>query len=340
MKKKFNVVLIFAIAAALILNSCDDSGIQHLTHQKGIISFTQKNMKRMDPGMDGVYELWLLLEVSGVSQWHSLGKFNIGLDGVSMVDLNEQPMTFKFNGDTTFLSNATYSAVSIEDTNVHFTPSSAKFLSAKLGVNQDSIWGNLYIGGELSLDAAGRNLYTVSQGLYNVQTPTTGLGYPECYKGIWFTTITGDTAGLPQSIALTPGKGWIYEGWVADTSIPSNRIYYSVGRFYDPTSADNDGAGPCAGPNPGYNRPGQDWIQQGCTGKKEIVNLTAGFYMVFITIEPEYETPPAANFYNPFPFFIFRQSMVTSLGCKRLDVMFNIPKAFGLFPEAKLYITN
>lgn len=340
MKKNLSVVSIFALIAALVLISCDDSGVNHLSHKRGIISFSQKNLKRLDPALDGIYELWLQLDSAGMPSWYSLGKFNIGFDGYSMVDFNEQPVTFKYNGDTSLLSRASVTLVSIEDTGTNFNPSSFRLISGNLSVNEDSIWGSLNMGGDLSLGAAGRELFNGKPGKYTIQTPTTGSGAPECYKGVWISSITGDTAGLPTNVSLTPGKGWIYEAWVVDTASFSYPVYYSMGRFYSTDNADGDGAGPCAGPNPGYNKPGQDWIQPGCpVGKPEIINLTAGYYRVMVSLEPE--TEPNANAYNtPFPYTIYSTYIGTTLGCKVPYYLYNIPWQDRKFPEGKLYITN
>ncbi|RPI17209.1 MAG: hypothetical protein EHM58_10130 [Ignavibacteriae bacterium] len=341
MKKNYFGVVIFTIITAFLLSSCDDSGVNHLVHQNGIITFTQKNLLPLNPNVDGVYELWLRLDSSGIQSWYSLGKFNIGPDGKSMVDLNGQPMTFTYNGDTTKLSWANYVVVSIENLNVNFAPSSAKIITGPVGANQDSVYGSLYIGDALALDAGGRNLYTVWTGHFTIQTPTTGAAEPECLKGIWLSNVAGDASGLDPSISLIPGNGWVYEAWVADSSSPSNPIYYSAGRFYNPAAPDLDGTGPCAGPNAGFNFPGQDWVQPGCpgNGKPDIVSLAAGYYRYFITIEPELEVANTPAFNTPFPFFIYRQ-YIGFLGCRLLGNLYNIPGPNKLFPDAKIHITN
>jgi hypothetical protein len=121
--------------------------------------------------------------------------------------------------------------------------------------------------------------------------------------------------------ALSPGTGWIFEGWVVDTT--ENPInYHSTGRFYDPNSRDIDGAGPCAGTDSFYNKPGQDWVNnfpEGCPGT---LILNSGKCQVFITVEPENEQGAAST--SPFYVKLYWQNWIyPNLPCAYRDNLYN-----------------
>jgi hypothetical protein len=336
--KRYSFILLVLITG-FFLSSCDDSGTLPPNTPRGLINFTQKNLRTLNPDVDGVYELWIRLDSATGQEFQSLGRFNIGGNN-SIVDLDGSPKTFKYDGDTNRLYLTTTAIVSIEKGGFNTFPSPSRIISTNMTVTRDSIYGKLSMSGSDAFGSVGSNMFTAPRGLYTLQTPS---GSPsDCYKGLWFCSATGDTATMPEGLALTPGKGWVYQAWVADTSQPGNFYYYSIGRFYDPRYTDNDSTGPCGGPNPSYNKPGQDWIQPNCIpGKPDIISLASGFYQVFITIEPEDEVIGSQAYETPFFFRLFWQSIiVTSVGCNRPDNIYNWAKAYGLFPEGRLVIAN
>jgi hypothetical protein len=336
--KRYSIILIVLIAG-FFFSSCDDSGTLPPTTPPGLINFTQKNLKTLNPDVDGVYELWIRQDSAEIQEYQSLGRFNIGGNN-SIVELDGSPKTFRYDGDTNRLYLTTISLVSIEKGGFNTVPGPTHIISTNMVVVRDSIYGSLSMAGNDAFGTTGSTMFTAARGLYTLQAPS---GSPsDCYKGLWFCSVTGDTATMPDGLALTPGRGWVYQAWVADTSQPGNFYYYNIGRFYDPRNTDDDGAGPCAGPNPSFDKPGQDWIQPNCIpGKPDIISLCAGFYQVFITIEPEVEVIGSEAYNTPFFFRLYWQSqIVTSLGCKRQDIIYNWPKSYGLFPEGRLVITR
>jgi hypothetical protein len=332
-------IFLIVFIAGFFFSSCDDSGTLPPNTPRGLINFTQKNLRTLDPNVDGVYELWIRQDSAEIQTYWSLGRFNIGANN-SIVELDGSPKTFSYLGDTNKLYLSTVVLVSIEKSGFNFVPSPVHIISTIVTVSRDSIYGSLTMAGADALGNAAANMFTSPGGMYTLQTPSATSA--ECKQGIWFCSVTGDTVLMPDNIALVPGNGWVYQGWVADTSQPENPVYYSMGRFYDPRNADDDGAGPCAGPNPGYNLPGQDWILDNCpSGKPKITNLSSGYYQVFVTIEPEDESIGSMAYETPFYFKLFRQGFIDrTLGCKRTDNMFNYPKQYGLFPSGRLVIAN
>jgi len=310
--------------------SCDDAGNNPRFIPKGQITFTHLNLKPLDQNIDGLYNLWLGLDTSGGTDWYNLGQFNINTYG-QIVDAQGNAMVFTFSGDTTKLDNAKYSTVTVGN-----DPLGSVIVGAGLSVNSDSITGSLWIADNQALGDVGLRLYgqgyPVAHAYYHVSAPTSNNTL--CKQGIWFCDSSGNNT-FSDGLQLTPGNGWVYEGWLNDESTNS---YYSTGRFYDPYNADLDGAGLCAGSSgPPYFRPGQDWISSNM-GCPQITNIFTGSFGVFITIEPEFESGLALS--SPFFLKLFYQgNIVSSMVCKRLDNVFN-NSVYGLLPKGKLKITN
>jgi hypothetical protein len=341
--KKFNLILlIFSILLVLSLQSCDDSGVEHGFGPKGKITLTFKNFKHLDQNVDGIYEAWLRLDSAGNRTYYSLGKFNMTPSG-QPVDSIGSPMEFKFSGDTNSLYHAAVALITVNPPGTNNnSPGPAHLISTQLTINQDSIYGTLLISGTDALGSAGQQLMYVptgssgNHGYFEITTPT---GWQStCVRGIWF----GDQNRpfLPDGIELQPGCGWVYEGWVADITNPSNPIYYSTGRFRDPGHADYDAAGPCKGPNQPFDRPGEDWVSDSCSiqGKPPITNLSNGRYQAFISLEPEYETPSMVAYGSPFFLKLFLIARVNPLiSCGVLDLLSN---QVSTFPSARININN
>jgi hypothetical protein len=135
-----------------------------------------------------------------------------------------------------------------------------------------------------------------------------------------------------------PNPGWVYEGWIVDTSNSQNHIFYSTGRFSNPYSADFDGPGACAGSQPPYQAPGQDWILENCPlGKPPITNLSIGNYGVLITLEPSTEQFGSDAYNRPFFLSLFKQMEISPLtACKYKAV---VPNQSIYFPSARIRIT-
>jgi len=114
-------------------------------------------------------------------------------------------------------------------------------------------------------------------GFFLFDTPST----PEpadCGRGIWWT----DGGGAPGLVLPALAGAWTYEGWVIDRN---SGAAYSTGRFDGPTGADSDGAGQTAGPEAGYDFPGQDFVRT--EGNIPPLDLDGGSFAAAVTLEPD-----------------------------------------------------
>src|SRR4030095_13001541 len=254
MKKIILINSLISVVLGFLLFSCDDAGQNPVFVQKGKVTFSVNNLRPLDQQVDGLYTLWLAIDSSGNRVWYSLGQFNIGGSG-EIVDANGNPMVFTFNGDTNSLVNATKATISVGG-----LPDKSVLIAASLAQYTDSVTGNLWIQDDLALGSSfGAAILGGNYGKYPLQTPTDNNA--SCLKGLWLSDVNGNDV-WPNVPDLPAGKGWILEGWINDESTNS---FYSIGRFFSFRNADNDGAGPCKGPNGnGFNKPGQDWVQTGC----------------------------------------------------------------------------
>ncbi len=109
---------------------------------------------------------------------------------------------------------------------------------------------------------------------YQVSTPTTSTQDDEALGIWWF--------GFDIQPYRALGPHWVFEGWVITAE-----GRFSTGRFRD-QQPDDDGAGPGAGPEPGYDAPGQDFIDP---------PLSLHGARVEVTVEPEPDNSP-----EPFAF--------------------------------------
>ena len=112
--------------------------------------------------------------------------------------------------------------------------------------------------------------FDAAAGGYILETPTTAAVADDYRNGIWF---VDPQAGAASLTLPTLPAGWVYEGWVVSSDGP-----ISTGRFASVTGADDDGAGPAAGPDGAPPFPGQDFIAP----PRNLVDHT-----VVISVEPE-----------------------------------------------------
>jgi len=341
MKTKNFLILALIFSLSIIYFSCDDSGVNVYAIHRGTISLTIKNFKPLNKDVDGLYEAWLRFDTSTTySYYWSLGLFNVDANG-NPVDSNGQSMSFKYTGDTTKLYQVTHCLITVEPPGRSGYATGPRIIDCVLTKYTDSLAGDLNIGGPEALDAVGRALLAnPSGGYYTLMGRTSNNPAQDCIRGIWLCGVTGDSA--LECLGALSGSGWVYEGWVADTLSSGGPYYYPVGRFSDPRHADNDGAGPCAGPNTvnAYDKVGQEWIQPNCfSDKPNIFSLTAGYYQVFVTLEPASEQPGSQAYNRPFPFQLLRQGFISTVGCNRVDNLFNPQnQSGGLYPKGHFSI--
>ena len=334
MNKYKSIILLLAILLSLIYFACDDSGFVN-TSPTGLISFAPKNLKQLNPNVDGVYELWLKLDSSGTITYYSLGRFNIDGNG-GVVDTAGNPMTFKYQGDTTKLYLASTCLLTVEprgDNNSE--PSSAVLISGNTSVSNDSIYSQLTIKGQEALGSAG-SFISMPFFFYPDFVLSTPTSVPQdCTRGLWLCDSAGNSSYPTDARIYSPG--WVYQLWLVDNSNPQSPVYYSAGRYKNPSGPDFDGAGPCAGPGTPYSKPGQDWVSASCPGGKP-QDINNGNYSVFITLEPAQEQYNSAAFNSPFFLQLYYYQTITS-ACYRKARIISVASNQNLLPEARVKIT-
>ena len=336
MKFKYLILLIPIFFLIILYFSCADTGVNPFAIPEGTTTLRVYNLKPLDPNIDGLYEAWLLIDSSGSTIYSSMGVFNVDNSSNPIDPTSGQQKSLKFTGDTNMLNNATHCTISIATPGNQGNFSNQPcFLDVLLTHWDDSLTGNLTIGGSLALDTIGRVLIEQPDkhfGLYMLYSRTSNNPNADCKKGIWFCDVSGFSS-LGWLGALPQNSLWIYEGWVKDSTSDGGPYYYSTGRFSDPAHMDLDSAGSCSGPNKSaaFDKPGQEWIQQNCpSGKPAIDSLYGDGYKVFITLEPKSKTVPD----HPFFFKIFFNTRIPPLGCGQQDII-NNPFVYGQLPFYK-----
>jgi hypothetical protein len=332
MKIKFIFILPLIVTALMYFYSCDDAGVnQNLFHQ-GVVSFSVVNLKTLNSSVDGVYELWIVFDTTNGTYFRNMGSFNIGPSG-EILDLTGNNKEFILDADTLLTNNAQYCFITIAGNG---NPDMPRLIAGSFTHYEDSVTSNLVMNDPNAVGLAMEPVVNGSIVQYILNQPTDNNN--NCKSGIWFCDTLGSST-FPNGMALNSNTSrWVYEGWIADTSNPSNPIYRSTGRFYDPYSTDMDGAGPCAGIGTPYTKPGQDWVTSG-NGCPGAINLATGYYQVFVTIEPAIEGGSALA--NPFFLKIYLQSRIDhTLGCGRLDNVFGAANTWGTIPRGHIHITK
>ena len=117
-------------------------------------------------------------------------------------------------------------------------------------------------------------------GTFILATPTTADVAEDDNQGIWF--LDPNTGMSSLTLPELPA-GWIYEGWVVDTS-GNSPAPISTGTFDAAGGADSDAGGPTAGPDGAPAVPGQDFIDPAR-------DLTSD-HLAVITVEPVPDDSP------------------------------------------------
>lgn len=322
MKKYLNIINVFiginCVGLFLLiytLTSCNDSGVTTPSSFKsGRFVVSETGLAPLIDSINGLYQLWLLQDSSNVTLYYHISTFNMNGRG-NFIDANGNPATFNYTGDTNYLTRSTDLLLTVEPGTGGPIPGPIHLISTSLYHTPDSITGTLTLSGTLALGSVGATLMQGTNAKYTLQAPTSP-NQANCLKGLWFCDGNGSTL-IPAGLQLNTNSPLVYQGWVADTTNPGSPVYYSMGRFYNPYAADNDGAGPCAGPNQGWDKPGQDWVQNGC----QMPDLNEGHHQVFITLEPANEVPGTTAYNTPFFLKVFWQSHIAG-ACKQIDPYF------------------
>jgi len=235
--------------------SGDESMKDDAMMEKAQLSLAFHGLENLGEGW--AYEGWLIVDGKPVTT------------GVFTVDDKGMVSATDFLVDAHALKNATAFVLTIEPSPDTDPAPNAIHL---IGGDFDGDSATLTTAHPLALGVDFSNV-TAS---YILGTPTSKMAAEDYRMGIWWPALSLPT--LPD--------GWLYEGWVVGPDGP-----ISTGRFASGDMADSDGNGPAAGPNPGPNFPGQDFIDPA-------MDLTTG-YAAVISIEPEPDTAPGPFLLKP-----------------------------------------
>lgn len=222
---------ILALASTLTLG-CDSDGEGTGDISSGGERGAHWEIDGLEPLEGGyVYEGWLIIDAAPVST----GRFNATLGETSIGTSSGIPGA---EGATSFV--LTIEPGEGDDP----APSASKLLAGDFDAE----------GGTLSVahSAALGDDFTAAAGQFLVETPTSEAA-EDYANGIWYLDASAGSASL--ELPALP-EGWQYEGWVVGDEGP-----VSTGRFDAGAGADDDGAGPTAGPLGFPAFPGQDFIE-------------------------------------------------------------------------------
>lgn len=328
MKNIKYLLLPVVMTAALYYYSCDDSGIGPNLYSHGRIWMTAKNLRPLDPNVEGIYQLWVVFADSLGNQYAtSAGTFNANMNS-DPVDTAGNPVTFNLGADSSNISRAIRCYITIGN-----GAGDPRLLAGSFTDYGDSIAANDSLSNTFAVGDA-INVLASYGGSFILNQPTSNNAV--CERGIWFTNING-VAFLPLGM-LDPSSQWTYEGWVVDTATAGGPYYYSTGKFRNPTQLDDDGAGSCRGTDSlPWSRPGQDWVGTGggCL-LASVTSLRNGHFQAMITLEPVGENVPALA--KPFFLWLLKEFRINA-GCGATDNMVNY-RAWppGLEPSARVAI--
>lgn len=212
----------------------------------------------VDLGADFAYEGWVIVDGAPVST----GVFHVDADGYQTQSTFAVPQA-DLDAASTFV--LTIEPVPDPDP----APSSTHILGGDFV--EDAATVTVDHATALGYD------YGMSTGDFILATPSSADTSDEA-NGIWWLDPMGGPAATLDLPDLTD-SGWTYEGWVVGPDGP-----VSTGRFDVVDMADDDGAGPTAGPDGTPPFPGQDFVVDG---------MSLVGYDAVITIEPVPDNDPA-----------------------------------------------
>jgi len=265
---RFRVIVAGALAG--LLGGCADS--QKPTVAGNNVAVLELVSFSAFAQSEASFELWATFDASPAPRDVSLGKFHVN-EFRRIVGTDWQPTSFGFAPDADVPLH--------EDGTIAWELATGALVTLEPRDDDDpapmlpALLSGSFVNGVAHLDAAGARALGAdladAAGSFHLATPTTAATDDE-RSGIWF----AETGGAAPSLVLPAlPEGWIYEAWhsllFAETA--------SLGAFRSADGADLDGAGPRAGPLPGYPYPGQDYPWD------PIVDLQDG--TVFVSVEPD-----------------------------------------------------
>jgi len=324
------ILLFVSVASAIsIINlSCDDSGIYV---PKYSVNFSYQNMKHLDPFVNGRYEAWISFPPAPGDNdslvYVSCGRFNIDASTGGLIDSAGNPVGLKLKYIPSNVNSPIDGFITIEPPSDTDTLPSTILIGGAASVNGKVITANMDMRYSGALGSIAESLPNANA-RYVLDTPT-DTGRSRFYQGLWFCDTTGSSLVtiMPQ---IPENVGWTYEAWIFDKRDSAN---YTLGKFSNPYSADNDGAGPYKGPvGNGYDKPGQDVL---VNAPPALWHLGSWYYGLMITLEPKNEQVNSTPFYIRIFYINTVQNILT-----RGTISDYLPNAATNLPSATIQISK
>jgi hypothetical protein len=222
---------------------------------------------------DAVYELWLSYPNERVNskepkvdhnlpEYFSAGRFLADESGALMA-VGGGPATFAIppGYNPALIAEA---LVSVEARNDNDSLPDAIMLSGVFVGSASRGHAILQTSGARAFDSTALAL---RGGRFVLEAPTSPES-GDALSGLWFVDhqTIGDPLAPGLSLPVQPlnhdNDNWTYESWLTVRAPGGGTDYISLGRFRNPASVDENGAGPGAGTNPAgaYRYPGEDFV--------------------------------------------------------------------------------
>ena len=256
--RTYLVFFIVTITALLLSTGCSGNGGGMEANPRLALSFT--GLPELGSGY--VYEGWLI--IGGAP--FSTGRFGVDAQGVPSAS------NFDVSGIAGAMDAAKFVLTIEPAVGDDPAPANTHILAGDITAGT----ANLSVGDGAAL---GTNFLSAA-GQFILNTPSTASTDADFSQGIWWLDPMagpGATLTLPQLPA-----GWQYEGWAVVDGTP-----LSTGKFTMPNAADDDGAGPTAGPDNFPAFPGQDFINPA-------VDLHGGAAVISVEPMPDNDAAPFA----------------------------------------------
>jgi hypothetical protein len=316
------IIILTIIILPYIFNSCGDTGETPTPKVTGI---SVSNLPTLSTAIDGYYEAWVSLTNAASdhdnSKYRTMGKFNVRADG-TLIDPNGN--TYSLNAARFDLSKVEDAVISVELLGDNDTIlNGAKILGGAKTLENGNLVFHMSMDYPEVLGSVASNLPNAVAKYILAATSDTSQDPNRYKKGAWFTK---DTLGQSQGLtlpAIPDSLDWVYQALLIDVSTDTIFTHYNMGSFSRSNQQDNFQQ--CQISIPNWQVPGQEWTIPGCPGGglPPINDLTAGYYKLYITLEPRHET---AGINWPFNLLLFYGRIPTSYSFGQVEQLTNTVK--------------
>ncbi|MGH2574547.1 MAG: hypothetical protein ACRDFC_02485, partial [Ignavibacteria bacterium] len=284
------------------------------------------NLKPLNQNTEGIYEAWIsfpaLLDHDD-DLYISLGRFNISPAG-QLVDNLGNPKTLRLKYLPPNINSAEDAIVTIELPGDNDTLPGTRLIGGPVTQSPEYLTANLDMKYTDVLGIIAQNFANATAG-YILNTPSTISNDSDYFNGLWFCDTLQNSL-INGLLTIPDSLDWEYEGWIVKTT---DSTYYSIGKFLDPYVSDRDGKGFYGGPDPGYNKPGSDWINN----NPPINDLRSSFFQLMITLEPKNELALSTPFFT-------RVFFNSTIGILQKGEIANLGNVSSALPTAAIRVSK